>query len=192
MAKLLPSLLVALLLVIPGVTSSAVGAEVVTTVDKQNDVHIARGETGLPFAKRRTVDLRRLTVTPSEAGPVVELQLRRIVANGTFDQYFYVYFESADDDGFPIAYFMVKASSLRGQAGAEGTEDPEGYASCRVHGTVSNQRKTLTVIMPKACTPTGSITVRVLAYTTPLGERGGEFAYSTDRVRIRDAVDIQD
>lgn len=137
MAKLLASFLVTLLLVTASVSSTA-GAEVATAADKRNDVYIAQGETGLTVARRRTVDLHRLTVTPSPAGPVIELRLRRVVTNGTFDQYFFVYFESADEDGFPIAYFRVKASTLRGPAGAEGTEDPEGYATCRVHGTVSN------------------------------------------------------
>ncbi|HET9421961.1 MAG TPA: hypothetical protein VFO49_12555 [Nocardioides sp.] len=168
---------------------AAEATEVVTGSDPHGDVRITKA-VGLDAPKRRTIDLRRLSVTETEKGPRFQLRLRRVVANGSFDQYFFVYLEGGDGQQF--AFLKIKASKLRGSGGLEGADNPNGYAACRVEGRVSPDRRRLTVTLPNRCTPKQSVKVSVLAYTTPLGEEGGVRVFSRDRLRVPGLVDVRD
>ncbi|MXG88252.1 hypothetical protein [Nocardioides flavescens] len=168
---------------------AADGGDSITHEDARNDVRIATGEPGLGRDSRHSVDLTRLTVVPGAEGSTYALRLRRVTTAERFDQYFFLYVETAGD-GLPFGFLMLKASDLRGEMVVEGTDDPEGYVSCRVRATVADRRHSLIFTVPSRCTPAGPVTIEMLAYTTPRGRKGGEVVWSRDRVRIPGLVDL--
>ena len=155
--------------------------------DRAGDVRFT-SEKGLSRRQRRTVDLRRLSVTKFAAGPEVRLRLRRVVTDGSFDQYFFVYFYV---DGNLRAYFKIHGSRPTGTAGFEGADTPQHYTKCRVKGQVSENHKQLTVSVPARCVPSGPVEIETRAYTTPLGKEGGSIVFSNDRMRIRHPVIVR-
>lgn len=150
--------------------------------DTWNDVRI-RPNTGLAPASRRTIDLRGLHVTETEKGPQFDVRVKRVVTDGRFDQYFFVYL----DFGEGVGFFKIYASTLKGRGGYD---SPGDFASCKVKASVSDDEQWLTVVLPWDCTPDVVADVRAFTYTTPLGRQGGSKLYSTDRMKLAEPVDL--
>lgn len=168
-------------------TSSASFSELGRGTDTRHDVRFHKAP-GLSPEDRRTIDLRGLIITETPAGPRFDVRVKRVATNDEFNQYFFIYLEPASGDNSGIGYLKVRAAGLRTDAGYD---FPESYASCRPTARVSHQHTWLSVLLPWRCVPPAEVRVSALAYTTPLGRRGGSTVYSTDRMRLMASVDFR-
>jgi hypothetical protein len=160
---------------------------VVTQRDPAGDVRIFKAAKGLSKADRRSVDIRRVTVKRVDRKARVVVRIKDVRRVEKFDQMvFATLTERPGTEPSPWETqvgFTTKGNDLYPYAIITDAEDPERYRWCDdIPVTVRPKRNTVAATVPRRCTPTGEVRVKVRTYTGTF--RSDAPPWSTDFVRV--------
>jgi hypothetical protein len=166
--------LVATALATPGAQARA-GA-LVDQADPTGDVDVFDGGGTKPStAQRKTIDLKRFTVTRTDDGVRLSFRIARITGTQTFDQVVGAQLQKTGRDGFTLDV-LANPQHKNGTAYLDGT-------LCLSEVTTSRRTGTVRVDVPSDCLPQGAGVLRVTTYTQEKNGSGPGFSEDTMRVK---------
>jgi hypothetical protein len=167
--------------VVASPAANASRAVVVDQVDPSGDVSIFDGGGAKPSTgQRRTIDLERFTVTPTEAGVRLTFRIARITRARTFEQVVEAQLQKTGRGGFNLDV-LADPQHENGSAFIGGT-------LCLTDVTTSRRTGTVRVDVPDECLPQGAGVLRVTTYTQEKNGSGPGFSEDTMRVEGRVAL----
>ncbi len=166
--------LAATVLATPGAQARA-GA-LVDQADPTGDVNVFDGGGVKPTtAQRKTIDLKRFTVTRTGDGVRLSFRIARITGTRTFDQIVEAQLQKTGRDGFTLDV-LANPQHKNGSAYLGGT-------LCLTEVTTSRRTGTVRVDVPSECLPEGAGVLRVSTYTQEKNGSGPGFSEDTMRVK---------
>lgn len=171
----------ATLLVVPAAHGAAGGLPIAQS-DPTDDVNIFDGGGTKPTTgQRKTIDLKRLTVTRGDDGVRFVFKIARITGAKTFDQVVSVQFQKIGHDGF-VLDMQANPQHKHGSAFSDDT-------FCTTDVTTSRRTGTVRVDVPDDCVPQGTGVLRVSTYTQE--KNGSGPGYSEDTMRVKGTVTLR-
>jgi hypothetical protein len=166
--------LAATVLATPGAQARA--AALVDQADPTGDVNVFDGGGVKPTnAQRKTIDLKRFTVTRTGDGVRLSFRIARITGTRTFDQIVEAQLQKTGRDGFTLDV-LANPQHKNGSAYLGGT-------LCLTQVTTSRRTGTVRVDVPSECLPEGAGVLRVSTYTQEKNGSGPGFSEDTMRVK---------
>jgi hypothetical protein len=154
---------------------------VVDQADPSGDVNVFDGGGTKPStAQRKTIDLKRFTVTRTGDGVRLSFRIARITGTQTFDQVVQAQLQKTGRDGFTLDV-IANPQHKNGSAYLGGT-------LCLTDVTTSRRTGTVRVDVPSNCLPAGAGVLRVTTYTQE--KNGSGPGFSEDTMRVRGTVSL--
>jgi hypothetical protein len=148
----------------------------VDQADPTGDVNVFDGGGVKPTtAQRKTIDLKRFTVTRTGDGVRLSFRIARITGTRTFDQIVEAQLQKTGRDGFTLDV-LANPQHKNGSAYLGGT-------LCLTEVTTSRRTGTVRVDVPSECLPAGAGVLRVSTYTQEKNGSGPGFSEDTMRVK---------
>jgi hypothetical protein len=182
-----PALAVAAALVAALVASpaqAAPGDMIVSQTDARGDVRLLSDDGGLTDAQRRSIDMRKVTVTEQAGGVRFSVKLKQLTTARKFDQIVEVrLLPDNDDDFWSTTVGFSPQNRTSGYAFYAPTLDGDDVVSCDPLITVVRRAKrTVHIDVPTKCLPKERARIEVGSFT---GEfRGEGVGYSRDRLNV--------
>ena len=175
---------VVLALVVTALATPAAQARAGALVDQTDptgDVNVFDGGGTKPTtAQRRTIDLKRFSVTRTSDGVRLSFRIARITGTRSFDQIVEAQLQKTGRDAFTLAV-LANPQHKNGSAYLGGT-------LCMTDVTTSRRTGTVRVDVPSTCVPHGAGVLRVSTYTQEKNGSGPGFSEDTMRVKGRVAL----
>jgi hypothetical protein len=148
----------------------------VDQADPTGDVNVFDGGGTKPTtAQRKTIDLKRFTVTRTDEGVRLSFRIARITRTRTFDQIVEAQLQKTGRDGFTLSV-LANPQHKNGSAYLGGT-------LCLTDVTTSRRTGNVRVDVPSKCLPQGAGVLRVSTYTQERNGSGPGFSEDTMRVK---------
>ena len=189
-ARTLAVALAALALVVPS-AQSAPGDVIVSQTDARGDVRLRGDDGGLSKAQRRSIDLRKVTLTQHAGGVRIAVKLKQLTTARKFDQIVEVLMlPDNDEDIWSTTVGFSPQNRALGYAVYSPTLDGDDVVSCDPLTTVVRRvKRTVRIDVPTKCLPKEPARIVVGSFTGTF--RGEGVGYSEDRLNLRGAHQVR-
>ena len=180
----LAAALATLALVAPS-AQAAPGDVIVGQADARGDVRLRGNDGGLSDAQRRSIDMRKVTVSETAGGVRIVVKLKELTTARKFDQIIEVLMlPDNDEDVWSATVGFSPQNRALGYAFYSPTLDGDDVVSCDPLATVVRRAKrTVQIDVPSKCLPKERARIVVGSFTGTF--RGEGVGYSEDRLNVR-------
>jgi hypothetical protein len=176
---ILRSAVLAVLAVLVSAPAADARSAIVDQADPSGDVNVFDGGGTKPTtAQRKTIDLKRFTVTRTDDGVRLSFRIARITRTRTFDQIVTAQLREPDGEGLLL-------DLLANPQGKHATAYVGDNTICLTAVTTSRRTGTVRVDVPNECLLEGAGVLRVTTYTQEKNGSGPGFSEDTMRVKGR-------
>ena len=156
---------------------------IVDQADPSGDVNIFDGGGTKPTtAQRRTIDLKRFSVTRIRDGVRLSFRIARITGSRSYDQIVTAQLRTPGRDGLLL-------DVLANPQGKHASAFAEDGTICVADVTTSSRTDTVRIDLRSECVPDGSGVLRVTTYTQE--KNGSGPGFSEDTMRVRGLVSLR-